>query len=69
MIEYKCDRCGKYISTDWRRVFTVEFKPPEIWNCTAKLIGLEYPAGDFHFCEGCVRKLQECIEELGRSRE
>lgn len=65
MIEYKCDRCGKRISADWRRVFTVEFKPPEIWNYTGKL--MEYPAGEYHFCEGCIEKIQECIEELGRN--
>ena len=68
MIEYKCDRCGKNISADWRRVFTVEFKPPQIWSYTGKLIGLEYPDGEYHFCEECVGKLQECIEELGRSK-
>lgn len=67
MIEYKCDRCGKNISSDWRNIFTVEFKPPQIWNYTSKLI--VYPVGEYHFCEECVGKLQECIKEFGKSRK
>lgn len=64
MIQYICDRCGKKVSKV-TSLFTVSITPPEVWNYYDSLI--TYYDGDLHFCSDCMKKINECIEELGRT--
>lgn len=64
MTLYKCNRCG-HIVKEPLEVFTVNVTPPEIWRWDDPLA--KYYCGDLHFCTSCMGKIQECIEELGRS--
>lgn len=64
MILYKCNRCGKILKNE-SECFVVKFKPPEVWTYFEGPI--KYFAGTMHFCQNCMDKLNECIDELGRS--
>ena len=67
MIVYKCDRCGKILSTDQHNIFAVEVIPPKVWTYFEGPI--KYPSGEYHFCANCIEKIMECVDELGRSRK
>ena len=63
MVKYYCDRCGK---TRGRvELFTVTVTPPEVWDYNDSLI--MYFDGNLHFCRECMKKINDCIDELGRS--
>lgn len=62
-IKYFCDRCGKEIRKH-AQPFTVTVKPPEVWAYSDPMA--EYYEGDLLFCSDCMKKIIECIEELGR---
>jgi len=63
MVKYYCDRCGK----GRRKVelFTVTIEPPEVRSYNSSLA--IYYDGDLHFCDDCMKKINDCIEELGRN--
>ena len=64
MILHKCDRCGKEMPPE--RSFTIEIEPPSVFRYCSDLA--IYYAGPMHFCEDCMGKINECIDELGRRK-
>ena len=64
MIIYKCDRCGK-VFDDGRSLFKVDIKHPEVYEVLDYTV--KYCYGTLHFCTDCMRKVGECVEELGRN--
>ncbi len=63
MVEYRCDRCGK--KREKYELFVVTIIPPEVWEFCDYLV--QYKCGEFHFCTDCMKKINECIDELGRN--
>ena len=62
-VQYKCDRCGKIIKSE-SECFVVTMEPPKIWTYFEGPV--KYYSGDMHFCQNCMGKINECIDELGR---
>lgn len=65
MIQYKCDRCGKFLKSSPDEYFVITITPPEIWTYFKGPV--KYYSGDMHFCTDCMEKISECINELGRN--
>lgn len=64
MLKYICDRCGKALLNSPQSVFKVTIEPPEVWDWDDRLVTYTY--GEMHFCTDCMKKINECIDELGR---
>ena len=62
MVKYYCDRCGR--EREKYEMFSVTIIPPEVWPYYESLI--TYYSGELHFCIDCMKKINECIDELGR---
>lgn len=62
-IKYFCDRCGRE-GKQYEQLFTVTIASPKVWAYSDPMA--EYYEGDLHFCTDCMKKIIDCIEELGR---
>ena len=64
MVKYYCDRCGR--EREKYELFAVTIILPEVWGFRDDLV--QYKCGEFHFCTDCMKKINECIDELGRRK-